>query len=294
VSCPADMFASPGQACGNPPVGDCDQQDTCNSDGVCVDNLKSSTYECRSATSVCDIPESCSGASKECPADTFAPLGWFCGNPVQGVCDWQDSCDGSGTCVDRYRPSDEVCRPAVSQCDVAELCTGSTVDCPVDILASQGTFCDGAPSVGGCDQQNTCDSNGVCVDHYGSNADCDDGYSCTTDVCGAVFPHTCSHTASDLSCADNALCTLDVCVAADSDLRVTFGVPLTSSGCVNEPSVSRCNDCSCAPADSCSPASANAWSDGCVHRFGSSSGSVLPPIPNEQLTTCAPPYSKRK
>jgi len=40
--------------------------------------------------------------------------------------------------VDGYQPATTVCRPAVSQCDVAESCTGSSGTCPAD---GGGTNC---------------------------------------------------------------------------------------------------------------------------------------------------------
>ncbi len=135
-----------------------------------------------------------------------------------------------------------VCRLPASECDLLENCSPSG-SCPTDTFAPQGTTC-GTAAIGNCDQQDTCDGSGTCVDRYGS---CSDGYSCTTDVCGSQRPHNCQYT----------------------------------------PDISGCKSCTCAPAEICNPASPDAWSDGCVHRFTSTAGSILPRSPNEALASCS-------
>ncbi len=109
--------------------------------------------------------------------------------------DTQDTCDGFGNCIDRVIGSDSqsVCRPAVSECDVAEtcdgvlkecppdtfapsnvecrakggecdaaeFCTGNSATCPDDTFAPANTRCGGRPQ-GGCDMQDTCDGAGAC------------------------------------------------------------------------------------------------------------------------------------
>ncbi len=71
-----------------------------------------------------------------------------------------------------------ICRPAVSICDISELCTGQSADCPIDLLrpngfsCSDGVFCNGAEFC----------LSGVCTN--GSVPVCDDQNACTTvDFC---------------------------------------------------------------------------------------------------------------
>ncbi len=66
---------------------------------------------CRDADGDCDVAEYCTGSSKDCPADGFAPLGTQCGDlvdcPADGCngfmvelypADGYDQCDGAGNC----------------------------------------------------------------------------------------------------------------------------------------------------------------------------------------------------
>src|SRR5262249_58038679 len=42
-------------------------------ENVCVVQFTPSTTECRASAGVCDLPESCTGSSADCPADAFKP-----------------------------------------------------------------------------------------------------------------------------------------------------------------------------------------------------------------------------
>jgi choice-of-anchor A domain-containing protein len=55
-----------------------------------------------------------------------------CGN---GIVEPGEQCDGGICCtaVCTFEPSTDVCRPSVSQCDAAEMCTGSSSTCPPDV-----------------------------------------------------------------------------------------------------------------------------------------------------------------
>ena len=100
----------------------------------------------------------------------------------------------SVTCEGRA-PGD-VCRPASGECDVAEVC-GDGPDCPPDQFAGLDSACplpDGA--LGG-----TCDGLGACVPpppECTSTADCDDGFTCTEDIC--TIEGTCIRTPRDEEC----------------------------------------------------------------------------------------------
>ena len=283
-TCPTDVYAPSGTLCGNPSSGICDLQDTCDGNNNCVNRVAHGSTVCRPSTGTCDIPENCTGSTTSCPTDIYAPSGTLCGNPSSGICDLQDTCDANNNCVDRLSPASTVCRQATGPCDVTENCTGSSPSCPTDLYAPSGTLC-GSPPIGTCDLQDTCNANNNCVDNYGT---CSDGYSCTQDVCSPTPPHNCQYTPNNALCTDAWQCTVDVCVSANLSLQAIYGLPPTTTGCVNYQDVTQCNSCTCAPASACLISSLDKWSDGCVHRFVSLSGSVLPPS-DESIANCAQP-----
>jgi cysteine-rich repeat protein len=92
---------------------------------------------------------------------TYEASGSPCGNPGDGLCDLQDTCDGAGVCDDNVEPPTAVCRADEGECDVEELCDGAG-SCPVDNFEAPGTPC-GDPGDGICDLQDTCDGAGFCI-----------------------------------------------------------------------------------------------------------------------------------
>jgi len=94
---------------------------------------------------------------------SYEVAGSLCGNPGDGVCDLQDTCNGSGVCTDNVEPPTTVCRADAGECDVAELCDGAGA-CPVDGFEVAGTLC-GNPGDGVCDLQDTCNGSGACTDN---------------------------------------------------------------------------------------------------------------------------------
>jgi hypothetical protein len=93
-----------------PANGGCDAQDTCI-DGTCTENLASTGSVCRASAcsgdpTCCDLEETCSGTSADCPEDAF-------------------------------KASTVICRESEERCDLPEHCTGDSAFCPGE--SCQGT-----------------------------------------------------------------------------------------------------------------------------------------------------------
>ncbi|MGF1510311.1 MAG: hypothetical protein ACFB9M_12500 [Myxococcota bacterium] len=166
-SCPVDVFAAQGTACGSPVNNACTDPDTCDGQGSCASNDEPITTECRSAVDDCDAAEFCDG-SGTCPPNDFAMVGTVCGDQSDTECNGADTCDGSGNCDDNFTPPTVTCRDAQNECDVAEQCDGQG-SCPADILAVSGTPC-GDGTNGVCTDPDTCDGQGGCQPNDASTA----------------------------------------------------------------------------------------------------------------------------
>lgn len=227
ASCPPDAFQPADTFCRSATAFQaCDLADYCTgTSAVCPDIVRPAGYVCGPATGPCDeIEETCNGVSKacplnvfspycqpsqgpcdvvddcapefnpnypECPADTVEPFGTVCEPPPGSpMTDCQEYiCDGTGYLCDRVRNRGTTypCRPAVDECDVAELC-GSPApinpnynpefpSCPsTDLHQPDGTPCHTVPA----GLLGTCQS-GTCVQttcKYDIN--CPDGEVCDT------------------------------------------------------------------------------------------------------------------
>ncbi|MFQ5590699.1 MAG: hypothetical protein ACE5HE_06035 [Phycisphaerae bacterium] len=139
-----DHTPTPDIACGSPPVGECDAQDTCNTLGEC--------------------------------SPVFVPAGTLCGDTSTSECDFRDTCDGAGTCQPNHATSGTACGdPSDTDCTDPDICDGLGACQPNDV--ADGSACD---DLDACTVGETC-TGGVCSG--GSAVDCDDGLSCTTDTC---------------------------------------------------------------------------------------------------------------
>src|SRR5207253_542298 len=116
---------------------------------------------CRPAAGICDVAESCDGASNDCPADAFKASTTMC-RDSSGVCDPAESCTGSSAACPADAKSTAVCRAAAGDCDVAESCNGISNDCPTDTFKANGASCN---DLNACTQTDICQS-GICI---GSN-----------------------------------------------------------------------------------------------------------------------------
>ncbi|ORZ11220.1 Metallo-peptidase family M12-domain-containing protein [Absidia repens] len=168
------------QMCGNGIVEDgeeCDPGDqsssccdaaTCKfiNNAVCDDandsccnqcQYRSSSYECRPASTSCDIPEFCTGISGTCPTDVYTEDGTECGTGLKCA---------SGQCTSR----DLQCQNRGFTMNVTKACSSSN-SCSLSCNNASGSGC--LVFSGGLIDGTPCGSNGVCKD-----GDCDEGSIC--------------------------------------------------------------------------------------------------------------------
>ena len=102
-------------------------------------------------------------------------IGTMC-RELAGDCDVAEMCDGtSADCpVDAFAPSTTMCRESAGDCDIAEMCDGGSAVCPADEFVTAGTEC--RAGTGECDVAESC---------TGSDADCpEDTFQPEGTVCG--------------------------------------------------------------------------------------------------------------
>lgn len=164
-------------------IGICDRPDSCDgaSPECPLDRLEPSGLPCRAAAGPCDVEESCTGSSPFCPTDGFAVVGQVCRGKA-GECDVQEVCDGvSSSCPpDRLVAATTICRERVGLCDQAEACDGESPRCPRDTLARFGQVC--RPASAECDAAEVCSGTATdCpADELAEDgAPCVDGDACT-------------------------------------------------------------------------------------------------------------------
>jgi RHS repeat-associated protein len=121
-------------------------------------------------------------SNNQCPTG-FCASGVCCNSACDGGCGACNLAGNLGTCS--AQPSGTSCRAKSGACDVAEICTGSSANCPTDSFATASTVCRAA--AGQCDVPETCTGSGPSCpsDVLASNGTaCNDGDLCTTvDAC---------------------------------------------------------------------------------------------------------------
>jgi hypothetical protein len=164
AACPADRVAPGGQLCtplappaacdGVPNVGAL--SGVCGDGGACIAALPAactcqSDDDCNDGNA-CSIDRCTAG---ECVHDEPAPGGTVC-RAASGACDVAERCTGQSVqCpADAREASGVVCRQAAGNCDVVEVCDGQSSLCPADRLRSSSYECRAA--VGACDVAEQC------------------------------------------------------------------------------------------------------------------------------------------
>src|SRR5581483_6974111 len=95
-----------------------------------------------------------------CQVDTYVAAGTVC-RASAGNCDVAETCTGSSVnCpADGFLSSATVCRASAGNCDVAENCTGTGPNCPADARVAAGTVCRAV--AGNCDVAEVCDGSSI-------------------------------------------------------------------------------------------------------------------------------------
>ena len=221
VSCVFTNRAS-GSACGDPSTSSCDDADTCNGSGICQVNHHTNGSSCGDTGSDCVNQDTCQSGA--CQDNGFPPAGTSCtGVPVSGPCDAADTCNGTGSCVDRKKTAGFVCLAGdASGCNPDDTCDGTTNAC-APVLTPALTPC-GSNSDTNCDNPDSCDGAGLCNPRYeNSGFPCSDGLGCTTsDACNGSG----SCLGTPVVCNDSNQCTTDVCVepSGSCDFGTASGV----------------------------------------------------------------------
>jgi hypothetical protein len=167
--------------------------------------FRAAGQECRASAGVCDVAESCTGASGSCPSDAFVASGTTCRSGSGDACDPTETCTGGGAdCpADVVLAAGAVCRPGSGDaCDPEETCSGiALATCPPDVLTPAGTTCRiGSGDL--CDPDEAC--TGVNAEPCPSDLVAPAGTVCRgpADLCDAV--ESCSGNAGE-ACPGDAM-----------------------------------------------------------------------------------------
>ncbi|TMB07162.1 MAG: hypothetical protein E6J71_29900 [Deltaproteobacteria bacterium] len=194
---------------------------TAPGDNTCCQNnctFYGTSQICRAASGACDLPETCTGTSATCPADTGARKvsGTACtddGNPCT-----LDQCDGTSVnCQHPVAPASTVCRAAVNECDVAETCTGTSTTCPPDAFAPSSTPCTSLADSNPCTVDMCSGTSATCTHPAGNTGaicraaagECDAVETCTGT--STTCPSDAKKPLGTACTADTNPCTLDQC-----------------------------------------------------------------------------------
>jgi hypothetical protein len=142
----------------------------------------------RCQNGACIGPRECTTAAT-CPAP---PASLLCA---------EATCVG-GICRFGPKPAGTLCRAAASDCDVAEVCDGASLDCPANQFRPAGTACtaDGNP----CTINSNCNGSGTCIHPpVQSGAGCGVGRICCGGTC-CTTQQQCKIAVNPTFCCGNA------------------------------------------------------------------------------------------
>ena len=265
----APLTCSDGNACTN---DSCDPVLGCQNEvDDCDDGVDCTIDECDPVAGCANVPDhTVCDDQNDCTIDSCSPTGgcinanapWgaACGNQtVEGPCDRPDVCDGFGACGPYYQDSSFECRPSAGFCDVAELCSGNSADCPEDQFQPEGLEC--RASEGICDVAEFC---------TGFNAECpgDDIATNTTPCRESISECDVTEfcTGFSIDCPGDGFMPADTPCNDDGD-NCTFDFCDSGGFCLH-PENPACGAC-CLPNDSCLD---RLLPEECQSQDGSSSG----------------------
>ncbi len=219
---------------------DCNDDDDCTTD-TCTDGACSNTNN----TSACNDGNACT-TGDICAAGTCAgttvvcPSGQVC-NTTTGNCQ-VSTCTTNANCNDN----------ASCTADTCNVGTGLCVFTAIDTTCDDGLFCNGTEGAGSCAPDNAdaeaatgCVRPGdpcanptpVCNEATNgcqactTNAECNDGFSCTSDTC-TVLTGVCNNTNSSALCPDPVKCDGDdICDPLNVDADATTGCYAPGNPC---------------------------------------------------------------
>lgn len=272
VSCPQDLACNPVN--GNCEAVTCDTNADCDDGFSCTaDTCNVGTKKCvhTKINEACDDGLHCTGEEFCDPSnkDADAASGcWATGDPCGGftpICnegtDACDGCDNNGECDDGFSCTDDSCNndgscsndPDDSACDDGVFCTANDFcdpdhdDADANGCVNEGDPCDCTDPSNPCDfavagivgeQRKLCNEGTESCDKCESNADCDDGITCTKDACNGD-PGICTSANDDASCPDADFCNgPDICSPNDADADADGCIPDVG----NEPCSTACNE----------------------------------------------------
>ena len=191
----------------------CDDGDLCTAGEVCAQGVceAGETVTCEPPAGGC-ATAACDPTTGTC-VDTFADAGAACddGDP----CTDFDACDGAGACGGVAKD----CSPFSDACNVASCVAGQCVQTP-----TVGEPCDDGQV---CTPVTACDGSGACTGAWDptitgcgctTDADCDDGLSCTVNTCSNDAE--CITTVKAGSCAIGGVCYIELDTRPDNMCQV--------------------------------------------------------------------------
>lgn len=154
-----------------------------------------------------------------CEEGFFLPAGEVC-RPVAGACDVEEVCSGnSAECPDdEFISEGTECRSEAGVCDLVEYCTGTSAECPADELKPTTEEC--RPSADICDVAENC---------TGVSADCPtDGFESSTTIC-RESEGICD--VAEMCTGNSAACPANGFAQAGTECRASAGICDVAEGC---------------------------------------------------------------
>jgi hypothetical protein len=144
--------AVPGTACGDSSDDACDHADACDS-GACVPNYEAAGAPCGDQGVVCHMDDSCDG-SGACVDQGLAASGSACGDSTDDACTDPDTCDATGACSPNHASAASPCGDQRVACHLDDMCDGLG-SCTDNGFDPDGTSCD--------DGEGHCNAIGTCL-----------------------------------------------------------------------------------------------------------------------------------